>query len=83
MLSAGAVGVPGVFLIRRATESGDAKVARGVDTPDGGESVIAKLDTAEETSNQTPAAAAMGPIGPVAPAAKPRLDGLADIPLTP
>jgi len=83
VLSAGAVGVPGVFLIRLATGSGDAKVARGVDTPDGGESVIAKLDTAEETSNQTPAAAARGPIGPVAPAAKPRLDGLADIPLTP
>ena len=83
VLSAGAVGVPGVFLIRLAAGSGDAKVARVVDTPDGGESVMAKLASAAEPSNQTPAAAAGGPIWPVAPAAEPRLDGLTDIPLTP
>ncbi len=83
VLSAGAVGVPGLFLIRLATGSGDAKVARGVAAADGGESVMAKLDRAEQPSNQTPVATSRGPIWPAVPDAEPQLEGLADIPVTP
>ncbi len=83
VLSAGAVGVPGVFLIRLATGSGDAKATPGLNASEGGESVRAKLDRAEQPSNQTPLAEAAKPLSPVAPAAEPQLDGLADIPLTP
>jgi hypothetical protein len=77
-LSAGAVGIPGVFLIQLKGESSGAEVMQ--DPPEGGESVIAKL-AAKEPPHQTPVAAT--PLSPVAPAGEPRLDGLADIPLTP
>jgi hypothetical protein len=78
-LSAGAVGIPGLFLIRFAKSSG-VDAARPA-ASEGGESVIAKLDAAKDPPHQTPVAAK--PLSPVAPAGEPRLDGLADIPVTP
>jgi hypothetical protein len=80
-LSAGAVGIPGLFLIRFAKGSGGAEAPQPATASEGGESVVAKLETANEPSHQTPVAAK--PLSPVAPAGPPRLDGLADIPLTP
>ena len=80
-LSAGAVGIPGLFLIRLAKGSGGAEAPQPATASEGGESVIAKLEAANEPSHQTPVAAK--PLSPVAPAGEPRLDGLADIPLTP
>jgi hypothetical protein len=77
-LSAGAVGIPGLFVIRFA-EGDDAKATRP--TSEGGESVIAKLEAVKAPPRQTKVAAE--PLSPVAPAAEPRLDGLADIPPTP
>lgn len=79
-LSAGAVGIPGLFVIRLAN-GGGAEAARPAAASEGGESVIAKLEAAIEPSHQTKVAAK--PLSPVAPAGPPRLDGLADIPLTP
>ena len=79
-LSAGAVGIPGLFLIRLAN-GGDAEAPRPAAASEGGESVIAKLEAANAPSHQTKVAAQ--PLSPVAPAGPPRLDGLADIPLTP
>ena len=78
-LSAGAVGVPGLFVIRFAKGSG----AEGTPptTSEGGESIIAKVEAAKEPPRQTPIVAQ--PLSPVAPVGEPRLDGLADIPLTP
>lgn len=79
-LSAGAVGVPGLFLIHFA-EGNVGVEATHPPASEGGESVIAKLAAAKEPPHQTPVAAK--PLSPVAPAGEPRLDGLADIPLTP
>ena len=77
-LSAGAVGIPGLFLIRLAKGGG---VEAPATASEGGESVIAKLEATNEPSHQTKVAAK--PLSPVVPAGPPRLDGLADIPLTP
>jgi hypothetical protein len=79
-LSAGAVGIPGLFLIRLA-KGGGAEAPQPATASEGGESVIAKLEAANEPSHQTKVAAK--PLPPVVPAGPPRLDGLADIPLTP
>jgi hypothetical protein len=79
-LSAGALGVPGLFVIRFATDAGGGEVAQPQAKSEGGESVIAKLEAAKESPQQ---ANAVPPLSPVAPAPEPRLDGLADIPLTP
>ena len=76
-LSAGAVGIPGVLLIQLKGESSGGEVTQG--PAEGGESVIAKL-AAKEPPHQTPVAKSLSS---VAPAGEPRLDGLADIPLTP
>jgi hypothetical protein len=78
-LSAGALGVPGLFLIRFANDAGGEATQHQARSK-GGESVIAKLEAATEPSHQTEAAQ---PLSPVAPEGVPRLDGLADIPLTP
>jgi len=76
-LSAGAVGIPGVVLI--ALKRGDGAGVTQGQPPEGGESDVAKLSAAPDTSRQTPVAAATPPAPPTGP---PRLDGLADIPLT-
>jgi hypothetical protein len=80
VLGAGAVGIPGVFLVRFADESGGAKPPRGSEDPEGGQSDVAKLSAVPESSVEE----AAKPLSPVAPAGgEPRLEGLADIPLTP
>lgn len=70
-LYAGALGIPGMFLIRFADERGGAPFTqdRG---PEGGESVVAKL---------SPPLPEVAPTPTAAPAGEPRLDGLVDIPL--
>jgi hypothetical protein len=78
-LGAGAVGVPGLFVIRFATDSGGNATPPAASA--GGESVIAKLEAVKVPPHQTEVTAQ--PQSPVAPAGEPRLDGLADIPLQP
>lgn len=68
---AGAIGIPGLFLIRIAEPRGDTHVTAVAETPGGGESVVVKPE---------PAAAPLQ-AQPDAPAAEPTLEGLADIPL--
>ncbi|HZJ12938.1 MAG TPA: hypothetical protein VFD26_09890 [Methyloceanibacter sp.] len=81
VLGVGAVGVPGLFLIRVANGSGDVKATQGVEALEGGESAFAKLSsaTAMPKSNSAPFEEAAEPAPPVA--GEPRLDGLAEIPL--
>jgi len=78
-LSAGVVGVPGLFVLRFAT-GGGADVMHPAASA-GGESVIAKPEAVKAPPDQTKVTAQ--PLSPAAPAGEPRLDGLADIPLTP
>lgn len=70
-LGAGAIGIPGLFLLRLADEPLASHVTPGT-APDGGESVVAKLAApeAQQAESQLP---------PVK--GEPRLDGLADIPM--
>jgi hypothetical protein len=82
MLSAGALGVPGLYLIRLAAGA-DADAPPKAATPEGGESVIAKLTPEEEALPQTPALPPAQPLSPVPPDGPLRLEGLGDIPLTP
>lgn len=73
LLSVGAVGIPGIFLLRVADESrtaGEDEVA----ADDGGESVVAKPHVPRPASTP-PAETETSPPG------EPHLDGLADIPL--
>ena len=79
-LRTGTAGIPGVFVVRFADESGTAEIDKDAELRDGGESVVAKLSEAapaprpapEEATGSLPAAA-----GP------PRLEGLSEIPLKP
>ena len=70
-LGAGAIGIPGVFLYRLAGEPPPFHTAPPA-TPDGGESVVAKLAPPEAISADSAPPPVKG---------EPRLDGLADIPL--
>jgi len=73
---AGAVGIPGVLLVR-FTDGGGA-ATHGSLAQEGGESVIAKVPAPASEAK----AAVEAPATPVAPSAgEPRLNGLADIPL--
>lgn len=79
-LRTGAAGIPGVFLIRFADESGTAGSDRDAERQDGGESVVAKLPDAARTPKPAPEEAT----GSVSPGAgMPRLEGLSEIPLKP
>ena len=78
-LGTGAVGVPGLFVIRFAAGSGADATPPAASA--GGESVIAKLEAVKAPPQQTEVVAQA--LSPVAPAGEPPLDGLADIPLTP
>ena len=80
-LGTGAVGIPGVLLVRFADRSSGAEATQSVAAPEGGESVFAKLPTATEPLKQTPLDEAAKPVAPVE--GEPRLDGLAEIPLRP
>lgn len=73
-VGAGAIGIPGLVLVRFAEGSDKPQVTPTADAPEGGESVIAKF--------HPPAAASEQPAESTAPhPGEPRLDGLADIPL--
>jgi hypothetical protein len=70
-IGAGAIEIPGLLLLRFAEESDRAQLTH---KPEGGESVIAKV--------QPPTAVLDPPAEPAStPVGEPRLDGLADIPL--
>jgi len=72
---AGAVGVPGVFLLPLAGEGGGAHVTKIAEDTPGGESVVVKLAPLPASSEQPRADS------PAALAGEPRLNGLMDIPL--
>jgi hypothetical protein len=74
---AGAVGIPGILLVRFTEGSGGAETTQASPAHAGGESVMAKIPA------PTPEAKAEVdvPSTPPPPAAEPRLDNLADIPL--
>jgi hypothetical protein len=77
VLFAGAVGIPGLYLVRFADGrdgAPQAQIAKAND--DGGESVVAKLPEVESMPKPAPSAA-KAEDAPV-PAGEPRLDGLAD-----
>ena len=79
VLFAGAVGIPGLYLVRFADGrdgAPQAQIAKAND--DGGESVVAKLPEVESMPKPAPSAA-KAEDAPV-PAGEPRLDGLADEP---
>ena len=79
VLRTGAVGLPGLFLIRVADERG-TEAPRHAATPDGGESVIAKRHEPSIPSKPAGAEAT----GAVPPAdGERRLEGLGEIPLKP
>ena len=79
VLGAGAVGIPGLLLVRFADGSSRAQQAQVAQvTEDGGETVVAKLPEVESTPQQPPVAETAEDV-PVT-AGQPRLHGLADLP---
>lgn len=81
VLGAGAVGIPGILLVRFADGSGGVRATASSEAPEGGESAFAKLSSAPAilTSKPAPADEAAEAASPAA--GEPRLDGLAEIPL--
>jgi hypothetical protein len=83
-LGAGAVGIPGVLLVRFADGSDDEQAPHAPRAPqaaeaiDGGETSVAKLPTAEATPELAPSAETAKDAPPVTGEA--RLAGLADVP---
>ena len=77
-LRTGAVGIPGLFLVRFAEENGGAGAERHAESPDGGESVIAKHPQ-RAAAPKLPPEEATGSDGD----GPKRLEGLSDIPLKP
>jgi hypothetical protein len=77
----GALGIPGLFLIRVANEGGAAGTQHATDAPHGGESVIAKRH--EVPATPKPAAEEATGSTPPRQGGEPRLEGLGDIPLKP
>jgi hypothetical protein len=73
-LGAGAVGIPGVLLVRFAEESVTSQLAAG------GETVIAKLSPTESMKDAEPVAATPEPAEPPKPAGEQPLHGLETIP---
>ncbi len=73
-IGAGAVGIPGLYLVRFAPGADPPQATQSADTPEGGESVVAKLHP--RVADAEPTAQPAAP-----PAGEPRLDGLSDIPL--
>jgi hypothetical protein len=75
LLSAGAVGIPGVVLVRVADDGNAPQSENAAEAPgDGGESVVAKPHVPSAVPE--PPAETQAP-----PAGEPHLDGLADVPL--
>ena len=81
---AGAIGIPGVLLVRFADKGGDSQTMPNVAAFAGGESFMAKVPVPAEPEKPTPDEEPAKPAStPPDPAAEPRLAGLADIPLKP
>jgi len=81
VLGAGAVGIPGVLMVRLA--EGGTETPRTLGAPEGGESLIVKLP-ASAVPVEPPAVAEAAKSSLSTPeAGEPRLDGLVDIPLKP
>jgi hypothetical protein len=76
VFSTGAIGIPGLLLVRLAEGNGGASAIRGAGTQDGGETVVTKLPQVENTSEQT----ASIETAKDAPAGEQKLSGLADEP---
>ncbi len=83
VFGAGAIGIPGVLLVRFADKGGDGQAMPSVAALDGGESFIAKLARAGRACKANACRSSGRAASTVAPAGEPRLDGLADIPLKP
>jgi hypothetical protein len=80
-LSTGWLGIPGLFVV--ALGSGDVVVEQTPETLEGGESDFAKLSAVPASPSKAPVAEAAKPLSPAPPAGgPPRLNGLADVPLT-
>jgi hypothetical protein len=82
-LGTGAVGVPGVLLVRLTGESKTTQAAPEIAQPPGGESLVAKLPAPAKPKRVASDRAAKLIPAIDAPAGEPTLDGLADIPLEP
>ena len=84
VFGAGAIGIPGVLLVRFADKGGDSQTMPNVAAFAGGESFMAKAPVLAAPEKPTPAEEPAKPAStPPDPATEPRLDGLADIPLKP
>ena len=73
-IGAGAIGIPGLYIVRFVDESAAPQAAQSTDASEGGESVFAKLHPLVASSKRTAKPAP-------APTGEPRLDGLSDIPM--
>ena len=82
LFGTGAIGVPGVLLVRFADKGGGGETMPSVAASVGGESFIAKAPVPAEPVKSAPVEEAAEPAS-TTPAGEPRLDGLADIPLKP
>ena len=78
-LGTGAVGIPGLFLLRFADKDGEAPPLPSAGAPDNGESVVAKR--ADRSASPKIAPSTTGSASPNE--GEPRLEGLSDIPLKP
>ena len=79
-LRTGALGIPGIFLVRFANESGGDRATQATEKPEAGESVIAK--SSEGTAAPKPAPEqATGSVS--TGSGEKRLEGLSEIPLKP
>ena len=79
-LRTGALGIPGIFLVRFAGESGGARTTQATERPEAGESVIAKSSEGMAAPKPAPEQAT----GSVSTGSgEKRLEGLSEIPLKP
>lgn len=79
-LRTGALGIPGIFLVRFADESGGSRTTQATERPEAGESVIAKRPEGTAAPKPAPEQAT----GSVSTGSgEKRLEGLSEIPLKP
>jgi hypothetical protein len=81
LFGTGAIGIPGVLLVRSADQGGGGAAMPSA-AAFGGESFIAKAPVPAEPAKPMPVEAAAAPASP-GPPGEARLDGLGDIPLKP
>jgi cell division septation protein DedD len=78
-LGAGAIGIPGLFLLRLADKNDEAAHLQRAEAPDSAESVVTKRP--EQNASPKPSSGTTGSAAPNE--GEPRLEGLSDIPLKP